>query len=66
MLNSALPGAPDADTQAIMMNLVDGFTSSHLRLLALWDNPPLGSRHTAFPSRPGHRPSGQYSPPAEP
>jgi len=40
VLNSALPGAPDADTQAIMMNLVDGFTSSHLRLLALWDNPP--------------------------
>lgn len=40
VLNSALPGAPDADTQAIMMNLVDRFTPSHLRLLALWDNPP--------------------------
>lgn len=39
VLNSALPGAPDADTQAIMMNLVDRFTPSHLRLLALWDNP---------------------------
>jgi hypothetical protein len=39
-LNSVAPGAPDADTQAIFLNLVDRFTPSHLRLLALWDDPP--------------------------
>jgi hypothetical protein len=39
VLNSVGPDAPDADTQAIFMNLVDRFTPSHLRLLALWDNP---------------------------
>jgi hypothetical protein len=40
VLNSVAPDAPDADTQAIMLNLVDRFTPSHLRLLALWDDPP--------------------------
>jgi hypothetical protein len=40
VLNSVVPGAPDADTQAIFLNLVDRFTSSHLRLLTLWDDPP--------------------------
>jgi hypothetical protein len=40
VLNSTFPGAPDADTQAIMMNLVDQFTPSHLRLVTLWDDPP--------------------------
>jgi hypothetical protein len=40
VLNSAVPGAPDADTQAVILNLVDRFTASHLRLLTLWDDPP--------------------------
>jgi hypothetical protein len=40
VLNSVGPDAPDADTQAIFMNLVDRFTPSHLRMLALWDDPP--------------------------
>ena len=40
VLNSVAPDAPDADTQAIMLNLVDRFTPSHLRLITLWDNPP--------------------------
>jgi hypothetical protein len=40
VLNSALPDAPDADTQAIFLNLIDRYTPSHLRLLALWDDPP--------------------------
>jgi hypothetical protein len=39
VLNSVAPGAPDADTQAIFLNLVDRFTPSHLRLLTLWDDP---------------------------
>jgi hypothetical protein len=58
VLNSVGPDAPDADTQAMFMNLVDRFTPSHLRLLALWDNPrawfsshnirePSGSSRTA-------------------
>lgn len=40
VLNSAVPGAPDADTQAVILNLVDRFTASHLRVLTLWDDPP--------------------------
>lgn len=39
VLNSVGPDAPDADTQAIMLNLVDRYTPSHLRLLTLWDDP---------------------------
>jgi hypothetical protein len=40
VLNSVAPDAPDADTQAIILNLVDQFTPSHLRLVTLWDDPP--------------------------
>lgn len=39
VLNSVAPGAPDADTQALFLSLVDRFTPSHFRLLALWDDP---------------------------
>lgn len=39
VLNSAVPGAPDADTQAIFLNLIDRYTPSHLRMLTLWNNP---------------------------
>jgi hypothetical protein len=39
VLNSVAPDAPDADTQAIFLNLIDRFTPSHLRLLTLWDDP---------------------------
>jgi hypothetical protein len=40
VLNSVSSGAPDADTQAIILNLIDRFTPSHLRLVTLWDDPP--------------------------
>jgi hypothetical protein len=40
VLNSVAPGAPDADTQAVILTLVDRFTPSHLRLVTLWDDPP--------------------------
>jgi hypothetical protein len=40
VLNSVAPDAPDADTQAIFLDLIDRFTPSHLRLLTLWDDPP--------------------------
>lgn len=40
VLNSVAPDAPDADTQTIIMNLIDRFTPSHLRLATLWDDPP--------------------------
>jgi hypothetical protein len=40
VLNSVAADAPDADTQAIMLSLVDRFTPSHLRLVTLWDDPP--------------------------
>jgi hypothetical protein len=39
VLNSVAPDAPDADTQAIILSLVDRFTPSHLRLVTLWDDP---------------------------
>lgn len=39
VLNSVSPDAPDADTQAIFMNLIDRLTPSHLRLLTLWNDP---------------------------
>lgn len=49
VLNSVSPDAPDADTQAIFLSLVDRFTPSHLRLLALWDNPPAWFESTGLP-----------------
>jgi hypothetical protein len=39
VVNSVAAGAPDADTQAMFLNLLDRFTPSHLRLLALLDDP---------------------------
>jgi hypothetical protein len=39
-LNAGAPGAPDEDTQAVIMELVERFTPSHLRLLTLWNDPP--------------------------
>jgi hypothetical protein len=39
VLNSVTPGAPDADTQAIFLTVVDRYTPSHLRLLAMLDDP---------------------------
>lgn len=56
VLNSVAPGAPDADTQAIIMNLIDRFTPTHLRLLALWDNPPAW-----FASRGIPQPQGAFA-----
>lgn len=41
VLNSADPGAPGADTQAIILSLIDRFTPSHLRMVTLWDDPPV-------------------------
>jgi hypothetical protein len=40
VLNSVAPDAPDADTQAIFLAMIDRFTPSHLRLLTLWNDPP--------------------------
>jgi hypothetical protein len=39
VLNSVAPDAPDADTQAMFLNLVEQFTPSHLRLLTMWNDP---------------------------
>ncbi len=41
VLNSALPGSPDADTQTILLNYVEDLTPSHLQLMALLNNPPV-------------------------
>ena len=52
VLNSALPDAPDADTQAMLLSLIDRYTPSHLRLLTLWNDPPgwFASHHLIPPS----------------
>jgi hypothetical protein len=39
VLNSVAPDAPDADTQAMFLNLADRYTPSHLRLLMMWNDP---------------------------
>jgi hypothetical protein len=39
VLNSVAPDAPDADTQAMFLNLIDRYTPSHLRMLTLWNDP---------------------------
>jgi hypothetical protein len=39
VLNSALPGAPDTDTQLIFLRWVDEFTAAHLQMLTLWNDP---------------------------
>jgi hypothetical protein len=41
VLNSVLPGSPDADTQTILLNYVEDLTPSHLQLLALLNNPRI-------------------------
>lgn len=45
VINSALPGAPEAAVQQIFIGLVDRFTEWHLRILGLFAN-PKGWRHT--------------------
>lgn len=39
VINSAMPGAPDADQQRIYLRFVGEFTPSHLRVLAFMDHP---------------------------
>jgi hypothetical protein len=39
VLNSALPDAPDESLQQMFLNFVDVFTTWHIRLLKLFDNP---------------------------
>jgi hypothetical protein len=54
VLNSVADDAPDADTQAIFLNLIDRFTPSHLRLLTLWDDPVAWfSSHGLIPPEAG-------------
>jgi hypothetical protein len=47
VLNSAAPEAPDADTQAVMLSLIDRFTPSHLRPLRCGTIPRHGLPSTA-------------------
>ena len=49
VFNSVAADAPDADTQAIYLALLDRFTPSHLRLLALIDDPPAWFRARGLP-----------------
>lgn len=52
VLNSALPSAPDADTQQLFFDLIDRFTPTHMQLLAHLDDPGgwLDRRGIARPS----------------
>ncbi|MCP2365761.1 hypothetical protein HD597_012865 [Nonomuraea thailandensis] len=40
VLNSAMPGAPDLDIQQLFFDLIDRLTPTHMRLLALLNDPP--------------------------
>src|SRR5262249_55977468 len=40
VVNSALPQAPDESLKQMFLSLVDRFTASHLRVLAVLDDPP--------------------------
>jgi hypothetical protein len=39
VVNSAGDDAPDADTHAVLLGLLDRLTASHLRFLTMWDDP---------------------------
>jgi hypothetical protein len=52
VLNSVASDAPDADTQAMFLNLVDRFTASHLRALTLWDDPGAWFESHGLPAPP--------------
>jgi hypothetical protein len=39
VLNSALPNAPDEDKQLMFLDFIDSFTSWHLKILLLFDDP---------------------------
>jgi hypothetical protein len=51
VLNAALPGSPDSSTQLMFISFVDRFTEWHIRILALFSDPPgWAQKHgTAFP-----------------
>jgi hypothetical protein len=51
VLNAALPGSPDSSTQLMFISFVDRFTEWHIRILALFSDPPGWARKngTAFP-----------------
>lgn len=56
VLNSVSADAPDADTQAILLGLLDRLTASHLRFLTLWNDPRAWFEErglTPLPSLPG-------------
>lgn len=52
VLNSLAPEAPDADTQAMFLSLVDRFTASHLRVLTLWNDPVAWFESRGLPGPP--------------
>jgi hypothetical protein len=51
VLNAALPGSPDSSTQLMFISFVDRFTEWHIRILALFSDPPGWAQKngTAFP-----------------
>jgi hypothetical protein len=40
VVNSAMPDAPDADTQQLLFDMIDRFTPTHVRMLKLLSDPP--------------------------
>ena len=49
VLNAALPGAPEEDQQQIYISYVEDLTASHLRLLALLNDPPMYTEALGLP-----------------
>ncbi|MEH1014663.1 hypothetical protein V6U90_16320 [Micromonospora sp. CPCC 206060] len=40
VVNSAMPDAPDVDTQQLLFDMIDRFTPTHMRMLQLLSDPP--------------------------
>ena len=40
VINSAMPDAPDVDTQQLLFDMIDRFTPTHVRMLKLLSDPP--------------------------
>lgn len=51
VLNSALPGAPDADMQLIFLRWIEDYTAAHLQMLTLLNDPQGWYAQRGIPTR---------------
>ncbi|MER7007496.1 hypothetical protein ABT297_31250 [Dactylosporangium sp. NPDC000555] len=51
VLNSALPGAPDSDTQLMFLRWIEDYTAAHLQILTLLNNPEAWYDQRGIPTK---------------